>query len=164
MSSGKGKTYFQAILTIIVWSIFLISLLRMCVVYNTLPDQIGVHFAADGSFDLIADKKFAWYPYVLSLIILLICELLGFWIGKIKTGLKISKKGEAQIRNAVHVFLNVFKTGAVIFFSGIWADCVIKQQKLNNTIAGGISIIFLLSIIAFLTAVVVIRLKESRKE
>lgn len=164
MSSGKGKTYFQAILTIIVWSIFLISLLRMCVVYNTLPDQIGVHFAADGSFDLIADKKFAWYPYVLLNIILLICELLGFWIGKIKTGLKISKKGEAQIRNAVHVFLNVFKTGAVIFFSGIWADCVIKQQKLNTTIAGGISIIFLLSIIAFLTAVVVIRLKESRKE
>ena len=164
MSSGKGKTYFQAILIIIVWSIFLISLLRMCVVYNTLPDQIGVHFAADGSFDLIADKKFAWYPYVLLIIILLICELLGFWIEKIKTGLKISKKGEAQIRNAVHVFLNVFKTGAVIFFSGIWADCVIKQQKLNTTIAGGISIIFLLSIIAFLTAVVVIRLKESRKE
>lgn len=164
MSSGKGKTYFQAILIIIVWSIFQISLLRMCVVYNTLPDQIGVHFAADGSIDLIADKKFAWYPYVLLNIILLICELLGFLIGKIKTGLKISKKGEAQIRNAVHVFLNVFKTGAVIFFSGIWADCVIKQQKLNTTIAGGISIIFLLSIIAFLTAVVVIRLKESRKE
>ena len=86
MSSGKGKTYFQAILIIIVWSIFLISLLRMCVVYNTLPDQIGVHFAADGSFDLIADKKFAWYPYVLLIIILLIRELLGFWIGKIKTG------------------------------------------------------------------------------
>ena len=93
----------------------------MCVEYNALPDQIGVHFAADGSFDLIADKKFAWYPYVLSIIILLVCELSAFLIGKIKTGLKISKKGEAQIRNAVHVFLlfrNFFYWNNSICYSG----------------------------------------------
>lgn len=164
MSSGKGKTYFHYFLTIIAWSIFLLSLIRMCVEYNALPDQIGVHFAADGSFDLIADKKFAWYPYVLSIIILLVCELLAFLIEKIKTGLKISKKGEVQIRNVVRFFLNVFKIGTIIFFSGIWADCVIKQQNLNPILAGGISIIFFLSIIVLLIAVVVIRVRECEKE
>ncbi len=164
MSSRKGKTYFQNLLTIIAWIIFLLSLIRMGVAYSTLPDQIGVHFSADGSFDVIADKKFAWYPYVLSIIILLVCELSAFLIGKIKTGLKINKKGEEQIRNVVRFFLNVFKICIVIFFSGIWADCVIKQQNLNTTLVRGISIIYFLSIIVFLIAIVVIRVKESKKE
>ena len=105
----KRKFNFEKILTIIVWAIFLISLIRMCVAYNTLPIEIGVHFAADGSFDVIADKKFAWYPYVLSAIILVVCELSAWGVEKIKTGLRVSREGEEQLKGVVRFFLNILK-------------------------------------------------------
>lgn len=156
----KRKFNFEKILTIIVWAIFLISLIRMCVAYNTLPIEIGVHFAADGSFDVIADKKFAWYPYVLSAIILVVCELSAWGVEKIKTGLRVSREGEEQLKGVVRFFLNILKMCTVVFFSGIWADCVIEQQDLNTMVAGGLSIIYFLSIIALLIAVVVIRIRK----
>ena len=159
----KRKFNFEKILTIIVWAIFLISLIRMCVAYNTLPIEIGVHFAADGSFDVIADKKFAWYPHVLSAIILVVCEVFAWIVEKIKTGLRVSREGEEQLKRVVCLFLNILKICMVVFFSGIWADCVIEQHNLNTMVAGGIAIIYSLSIIALLMAVVVIRIRKSSR-
>ena len=132
----------------------------MFVAYNTLPIEIGVHFSADGSFDVIADKKFAWYPYVVSVIVLAVCELFAWVSEKIKTGFRVSKEGEAQLKRVVRIFLNIIKICTVVLFSGIWADCIIEQHNLNTTVAGGISIVYFLSIVAFLIAVVVIRIRS----
>lgn len=152
------------IVSIIIWIMFLTFLVRMFVAYPSLPSEIGVHFSKDGSFDVIASKRFAWYPYVVSGIVLLLGGLFDFLIGKIKVGFRVTQVGEEQIKNVVRVFLIAIKTGTVIFFSGIWADCVIRQRNLNTTLAGVISFIYLFAIVAFLIAVVAVRAKNGRKE
>ena len=97
---------------------------------------------------------------MLSVIIFVVCELFAWGVGKIKTGLRVGREGEEQLKGVVRFFLNILKMCTVVFFSGIWADCVIEQQDLNTMVAGGISIIYFLSIIALLIAVVVIRIRK----
>ena len=68
-----------------------------------------------------------------------------------------------KLKGVVCFFLNIFKICTVGFCSVIWADCVIEQHNLNTMVSSGISIIYFLSIIALLIAVVVIRIKNKKE-
>ena len=141
------------ILAICSWIIFAVSLVRMLLVYGSLPEKIGVHFGPDGKFDMISDKIFAFYPYIVSIVILLFCELSCFLLKKLKIGIRISEKGERDLRNAIRAFIDVFRFCVLFYFSIMWANSVINQQAMSN-IAGTIMAWLYLGILVIFFAVV----------
>ena len=89
-------------INIISWCLVLIGIIRLCLLYNSLPNQVGVHFAADGSFDVIVNKSnllYIGYPYIISIIIILLSDLFIYLSNKIRLGLKINNDGENIIRS-----------------------------------------------------------------
>ena len=147
-------------LTVISWGIFILSLIRIAVVWNSLPDKIGVHFASDGEFDVIAGKNDAAYPYLVTIIALVFCEISALLSKKIKMGIKISEKGDIKIRTALRILLDIIKLGFSFFFSGVWADCVIRQHSLNTNIPAAVMLIMFFIFFVFVIASIVIKIKN----
>lgn len=147
-------------LTGISWGIFIISLIRIVVVWNSLPDRLGVHFADNGEFDVFGSKIGAGYPYLVSIAALVFCEISALLSKKIKMGMKISEKGDIQIRTALKLLLDIFKLGFSFFFSGVWADCVIRQHPLNTNIPAAVMLIMFAMFFVFVIASIVIKIKN----
>ena len=67
------------ILNILAWAVFVLGLIRLLVAWNTLPDEIGIHFTSDGNFDARRSKLLAFYPYIISLLALAFFGICGFF-------------------------------------------------------------------------------------
>lgn len=147
-------------LTVIAWGIFISSLIRFAVVWNSLPDKLGVHFADNGEFDVIAEKTYAAYPYIVSIVALAFCEISALLSKKIKSGMKISEKGDIKIRTALGILLDIIKLGFSFFFSGVWADCVIRQHPLNTNIPAVVMLIMFFAFLMFIITSIVIKIKN----
>lgn len=147
-------------LTVIAWGIFIASLIRFAAVWSSLPENIGIHFASDGQFDMISKKSYAAYPYIVSIAALAFFEVSALLSKKIKTGVKISENGDRKIRTALALLLDVFKLGFSFFFAGVWADCVIRQRPLNTNIPAAVMLIMLLAFCAFVITAIVIKVKN----
>lgn len=150
-------------LTVIAWGIFISSLIRLAVVWNSLPDMIGVHFADNGEFDVFDSKNYIAFPYLVSIIALVFCEASALLSKKIKLGMKISEKGDIKIRTALRMFLDMLKLGLSFFFSGVWADCVIRQHPLNPNIPAAIMLSMFFIFFVFVIAAIVIKIKNPPK-
>lgn len=157
---GKITKTIHIALTVISWGIFILSLIRIAVVWNSLPDKIGIHFADNGEFDVIDSKIYAGYPYLVSLVALVFFEISALLSKKIKTGMKISEKGDIKIRTALRMLLDFFKLGFSFFFSGVWADCVIRQHPLNTNIPAAVMLIMFFIFFVFVIASIVIKIKN----
>lgn len=147
-------------LTVISWGIFIASLIRYAVVWDSLPDRLGIHFADDGEFDVIGSKTGAAYPYIVSIVALVFCEISALLSRKIKIGLKISEKGDIKIRTALGILLDVIKLGFSFFFSGVWADCVIRQRPLNTAVPAAVMLIMFFMFCVFVISSIVIKIKN----
>ena len=158
---GRVIKIIHIAVTAAAWGIFLTSLIRIVVVWDSLPDRLGVHFASDGEFDIIDSKSHAAYPYLVSIAALVFCEVAVLLSKKIKMGIKISEKGDIKIRTALIMLLDVSKLGFSFFFSGVWADCVIRQHPLNTSIPAAVMLIMFCSFLAFVIAAVVIKIKDT---
>ncbi len=149
---------FGALGVMLVW--FLLS-------YAELPERIGVHFAGDGSFDVIADRIYGAYPFVMGFGLMLIFSLLTLAANKVKRiGMNVDDMGELKARMIIIETLDVFKLVWSMFFS-IWAYSVIHQTDIPTT---SVSIILTVFLAAFpLTAVMLVitakkhRIKENKE-
>lgn len=150
-------------ITAVAWGLFFFSLIRLLIVYNSLAEEIGVHFDGKGEFDVIASKKFVAYPYAVSLISLVLCEILALFSQKVNIGLKISEIGEKKIREALIILLDTFKFGYSFFYAGVWADCVIRQYFLNTAIPNAILVTFFILFIAFIVFSVIVKIRNSHE-
>lgn len=157
---GRTVKIIHIALTVIAWGIFIASLIRFAAVWSSLPENIGIHFASDGQFDMISKKSYAAYPYIVSIVALAFFEVSALLSKKIKTGVKISEAGDRKIRTALALLLDVFKLGFSFFFAGVWADCVIRQRPLNTNIPAAVMLIMLLAFCAFVIAAIVIKVKN----
>lgn len=157
---GKIIKTIHISLTVISWGIFILSLIRIAVVWNSLPDKMGIHFSSDGEFDIIGSKTGASYPYLVSIAALVFCEISALLSKKIKMGLKISEKGDLEIRTALKMLLDTFKLGFSFFFSGVWANCVIRQHPLNTAIPAAVMLIMFFMFCVFAIALIVIKIKN----
>ena len=99
--------------------------------WGDYPEEIGVHFDPDGGFDVVASKFFGFYPHVIGGIaiagIALACRL----IGKKRTGLRISEKGEERFRTELCLTLDCIALLVSLFFA-YWSSCVALQQPLDT--------------------------------
>ena len=128
--NGKIKTVHRILLTV---SILILgaSLVFYLIKWGDYPEEIGVHFDSDGGFDVVTSKFFGFYPHVIGGIaiagIALACRL----IGKKKTGLRISEKGEERFRTELCLTLDCIALLVSLFFA-YWSVCVALQQPLDT--------------------------------
>ena len=164
---NKFSDKIHKISTIISLVLIIIGVIRTLFVYKYLPDNIGVHFAADGSFDVIVSKSkllYIGYPYVVSLGIVLLFDFFIYISSRIKLGLKVNKKGEDIVKSGFKLFVDIFKFSWVFFLSVIWSDCVIRQHYLNTNIPVIIMLIQFISIVVFIVFIIVIKKKYTLKK
>lgn len=140
------------------WGIFAAAILRIAFKWSSLPEMIGVHFASDGTFDVTAEKYYAFYPYVITLVTLLLSWAGAFAATKVKTGMKLSGKGDFIFRAAIVLLIDVVSLVLVVFFGGVWVDCVLRQHPLNTAIPSIALYVMFAAFAAFFIAAIVIRL------
>ena len=131
------------ITTISAFAMLISSMLYLLAIWDTIPDNIGVHFSSEGQFDVYDSKSFSFYPYIVGLSLLIIIQFLE-WLSKKAT--VNNKYDETKVRLVFIAFCNVIKICVSVFFT-YWADCVIKQHELSTTTAKVIFYIILVSII-----------------
>ena len=145
------------------WGIFVVAVLRIALKWSSLPEMIGVHFAADGTFDVTAEKYYAFYPYVITLVTLLLSWAGAFAVTKVKTGMKLNDRGDSIFRGTITLLIDTLSLVIVLFFGGEWVDCVLRQRPLNTAVPAIALYIMLAAFAAFFIAAIVIRLTNPPK-
>ena len=110
------------------------SLVFFLVKWNGLPEEIGIHFASDGQFDVEASKFWGFYPHIAGGILIAIFAVAGYLINKIKIGLDISSDGEMMFKTVFRLTLDVLSV-LVSFFFANWSLSVSLQVPLNVDVA-----------------------------
>ena len=98
------------------WLIVAGSLVLFLSKWDSLPERVGIHFAADGNFDVYAEKGYGFYPHIVSTVLIAGCAFAGAFAAGKKTGLNITEKGERLFRIELCVTVDVI---AVLI--GVWA-------------------------------------------
>ena len=128
--NGKIKAVHRILLTV---SILILgaSLISYLIKWGDYPEEIGVHFGPDGGFDVTASKFFGFYPHVIGGIVIAGIAFACRLIGKKKTGLRISEKGEEHFRGELCLTLDCIALLVSLFFA-YWSVCVALQQPLDT--------------------------------
>ena len=162
----KIINYIHKVIVIISWILLLTGIIRLILTYNILPNEVGVHFDSDGSFDVIVNKSkllYVCYPYIVSLIIILLSDFIIYISSKVKIGLKVNKEKENIIKSLFKILIDInLRFSWVFFLSFIWSDCVIKQHYLNTAIPVTIFYLQFIIFIAFIITVLIILNKKTK--
>ncbi|WP_455530230.1 hypothetical protein [Ruminococcus sp.] len=128
--NGKIKLIHRILLTV---SILILgaSLVFYLIKWGDYPEEIGVHFDSDGGFDVVASKFFGFYPHVIGGIVIAGIAFACRLIGKKRTGLRISEKGEEHFRAELCLTLDCIALLVSLFFA-YWSVCVALQQPLDT--------------------------------
>ncbi len=110
------------------------SLVFYLIKWHSLPRETGVHFAPDGSFDVVASKVYGFYPHLMGGLITAGIALAFRFIGKKSTGLRISEKGERLFRTELIFTLDIVLMTSCAIFT-MWSFCVSLQKPLNARLA-----------------------------
>ena len=134
MKKPKKTDLPHIIMTLAAWLLFIGCLIRFLAAYGSLDDEIGVHFAGNGSFDVIDKKIFGLYPFVVSSVSLLIGLVLRLLVKKVDVGKNVTEKGDMLMRFALTLYIDFSQLVMVVFFAGVWSGCVIAQHPLDTDI------------------------------
>ena len=97
---------------------------------GSLPEEPGIHFAANGEFDVYASKIYGFYPHIITLIALAVDIVVTVVIakGKLKLGLKVSENGSRLITSSIVVTLDLITLSVVGCFC-CWVYAVSRQDQ-----------------------------------
>ena len=142
------------------------SLIFYLTKWNSLPEEIGMHFSSDGQFDVVASKFYGFYPHIVSGIMLTIVTVANHFILKVKTGLKLTEQGEKIFRTEMCMALDFFGMFWCTFFA-VWSYSVSLQIPLDIDLQMNFAKIFLAVIFVINLCGTVLRRKhkiKSKKE
>lgn len=132
--------------------------------WNGLPDEIGIHFASDGEFDVEAEKLFGFYPHAAGGLLIGIFALAHYLIEKIKSGLKISGNGEKIFKTIFHFTLDALSVLFSLFFAN-WSRSVALQVPLNvNFVLVLVTLMLTVSAAGIITGIIIYQKYKIKKE
>lgn len=102
--------------------------------WGTYPAEIGVHFDGGGNFDVTASKFYGFYPHIAGGIITAGLWFAVFLVGRKKTGMRITEKGEEHFKAELSLTLDCIALLVSLFF-GNWSRCVALQIPLDLSFA-----------------------------
>lgn len=144
------RNSFNKVITIVSWIIFIFSIVRILLSYQSLPNELGVHFASDGTFDVVSNKSdyfMIGYPYIMTFVILIISEIIVLCLDKIKVGFKITKEGSLKVKELIKILINITKLCYTIYLCFIWSECMIRQININSTFMIIFTIVYLIIVV-----------------
>lgn len=111
------------------------SLVFFLIRWGSLPEEAGIHFGPDGSFDVYASRWYGFYPHIVGG--LMIGGLtFASWLARRKpTGLHVTETGERLFRTELTMTLDVISLLVGVGF-GYWSRCVSLQVPLNDRVMG----------------------------
>ncbi len=107
------------------------SLVFFLTKWDTLPERVGIHFAADGNFDVYAEKGYGFYPHIAATVLIGAIAFAGFFTSKKKTGLSISEKGERLFRAELCVTIDIIAI-LIGVWAAMWTVSVATQTPLDS--------------------------------
>lgn len=148
------------------FSIFLLaaSLVFYLSKWSSYPEEIGIHFAPDGQYDVIASKFYGFYPHVAGGIAIAGLTFSGYLIHHKKTGLSVSEKGEQLFKTELCLTLDCLSVLLSIFFS-FWSRTVSLQIPLDANFMGNlVSIMLIVSVFGIVSEIVTYQKYKIRKQ
>lgn len=130
MNVSKILTWIHRIMFLVSMLILAGSLAFYLIKWNSFPDEIGIHFAPDGQFDVIASKWYGFYPHVIGSLMIAGAAAAGSLAGRIKIGLRISSEGEKLFKEELRLTLDSISMVVSLFFAS-WSRSVSLQLPLD---------------------------------
>lgn len=122
--------------------------------WGSLPEEIGVHFGSDGTFDVVEKKIYGFYPHIICGAIMALTGIAGRMVMKRPTGLKISERGERLFKAELLITLDVFLMVWTAMFS-MWSLSVSTQTPLDIGLLAHISTAVMLLVLIGVIAQIV---------
>lgn len=116
------------IFTALSWFIFAVDLLYFLMNYGSLPEEAGVHFSGRFEFDVYDSKAYGFYPFIITLIALVIIKAAAFAAERVKLGAKVTKQGDILMRYIFIVTLDLEGIMIALMFAYYWSLSVIRQD------------------------------------
>lgn len=140
------------------------SLVFFLTKWNGLSDEIGIHFASDGQFDVRAEKLFGFYPHAAGGFLIAVFAVAAHLINRIKTGLRLSDKGDKLFKTGFCLTLDILSVLVSLFFAN-WSRCVSLQIPLDVTLVRILAALMLaVSAAGIISGLVIYRKHGERKE
>ena len=98
--------------------------------WSSLPEEPGIHFGPDGTFDVYASKIFGFYPHVISLIVLAVHFFVSFVISreKLQLGVNITEKGKRMFLGSLMITVDLVVLSVLLCFC-CWVFAVSAQNE-----------------------------------
>ena len=119
------------------WLIVAGSLVFFLTKWDSLPERAGIHFAADGNFDVYADKGYGFYPHIIGTVLIAGAAFAGAVAAKKKTGLNITEKGERLFKTELCLTVDIIAI-LIGLWAMTWTVSVSTQTPLDPGLMGAI--------------------------
>ena len=116
------------------WALPLVSIISVFMVWDQLPDIMGVHFSGSGEFDVFDTKWYIMYPYIISFGSMLLCSVFSLVAKKVRVSKKMTSRGQRRCKMAVYMLLLINGAAYSLFYGVYWPDCVVHQRSLDTAI------------------------------
>ena len=152
----------QGVLLALSWGLAVGGVLYLLCVWPSVPDYVGYHFDADGTFNLFGGKNIAfWHPIIAEALMLLLLSGGAALATRVRPVKRFSPVMHAFTTRAVALFCDVFALSCAIIFTH-WITCVAHQTSLHTTLVSGI-FIFITACLALLVLYLVFAFIFSRR-
>ncbi len=159
---NKGYRIMFICVTAFSWLVPIISLIILAIMWNALPEPLGVHFDSSGQFDVISSKWYSLYPYIISFGTLILFSFFAFLVKKIRVSKKMTEHNQNNCKIVVCSFLLAHMAGYSIFYGAYWPYCVMSQRPLNTLVPKIAVIALFLCFIAMVVLLIVIFQKDKK--
>ena len=159
LGSHKGKDTAERrseklhrILSVIEICLFFFGLVRLLIVYGSLPAQMGIHFKGEGyiiedmcfsekmhmilhgyqPIDLTGSKIMLFYPFAISAAALIFDMIIPKIANRLVGGRSsVNAEVSVRIKAALQTSLDISAFSAVLYFSIIWNEYMIRQLPMR---------------------------------
>lgn len=115
--------------------------------WNSFPEEIGIHFAGNGQYDVIASRFYGFYPHIVGGILIAGFAFADFLIRRKNTGMNISETGEQHFKTELCLTLDCLSVLLSLFFAN-WSRCVSLQIPLNIKFMRNLGLVMMTAVTA----------------
>ena len=131
------------------------GLIYALIALSAMPDTVGYHFSASGTFDLFGDKSIAFlHPLIAEYLLLAVFTLFSAIAVRVKPLKHLSHAANRCIAFLTVCVCDLFSLATVAIF-GHWIYCVAGQTPLNTNVMAAILWILAAALMLFIAGLLV---------
>jgi len=137
------------------------GLLYALIALGAMPETVGYHFSASGTFDLYGDKSIAFlHPIIAEYLLLALFTFFAYVAGRVKPLKRFSPRANRLFCHLTVLICDLFSLSTVAVFSH-WIACVAEQKPLDTEAIRVLLLIpaavFVLYVVGLLVSIILVR-------